>query len=88
MAERQQEIGVRMALGAEARRVRRMVVARGVRLVVIGVVLGRTAALGATRALDASGSGGPTLASGLTACAISHPSRRVGVVPAGTAPGR
>ena len=51
MSERQREIGVRMALGAEARRVRRMVVARGVRLVVIGVVLGLAAALAATRAL-------------------------------------
>jgi hypothetical protein len=51
VAQRTREIGVRMALGAEARTVRRMVVAQGARVVGIGVVLGIVAALLSTRAL-------------------------------------
>jgi ABC-type antimicrobial peptide transport system permease subunit len=51
VAERTREIGVRMALGASAAAVRRMVVAQGARVVGLGVVLGLGAALGATRAL-------------------------------------
>jgi putative ABC transport system permease protein len=51
VAQRTKEIGVRMALGAEAGRVRRMVVAQGARVVVIGVVIGLAVALAATRAL-------------------------------------
>ena len=51
VAERTQEIGVRMALGAEAKRVRRMVVVQGVRVIVIGVLLGALAAIGVTRSL-------------------------------------
>jgi predicted permease len=51
VAERTQEIGVRMALGAEAKRVRRMVVVQGVRVVVIGVLVGAAAAIGVTRSL-------------------------------------
>ncbi len=38
--QRTQEIGIRMALGAEAHRVRNMVVAQGMRLAVVGVVIG------------------------------------------------
>jgi predicted permease len=52
VAERTQEIGVRMALGAEAARVRRMVVARGVRVVGLGIVVGLAVSLLATRALS------------------------------------
>ena len=51
VAQRTQEIGVRMALGAEARRVRRMVVIDGIRVVVVGVVLGVVVALASTRVL-------------------------------------
>jgi putative ABC transport system permease protein len=52
VAQRTREIGVRMALGAEASRVRRMVVAQGVRVVAAGVVIGVGVALTATRALN------------------------------------
>ena len=45
------EIGVRMALGADAGRVVRLVVGRGLRRVALGVVLGVPAALAAARAL-------------------------------------
>jgi predicted permease len=51
VAQRTREIGVRMALGAEARRVRRMVVAQGARVVGLGVVIGVVVALAFTRAL-------------------------------------
>lgn len=52
VAQRTQEIGVRMALGAEAGRVRRMVVGQGVRVVAVGILLGVGAALAGTRALS------------------------------------
>jgi putative ABC transport system permease protein len=51
VAERTREIGVRMALGAQADRVRRMVVAQGIRVVILGVGLGLVAAVGLTRSL-------------------------------------
>lgn len=51
VAERTREIGVRMALGAEARRVRGMVVAQGARLVLVGVAIGLAVALASTRVL-------------------------------------
>ena len=51
VAQRTREIGVRMALGAQAGRVRRMVVGQGARVVVIGVAIGVAAALAFTRAL-------------------------------------
>jgi putative ABC transport system permease protein len=47
--QRTQEIGIRIALGAEADQVRRMVVLQGMRLAVIGVVVGLGAAFGLTR---------------------------------------
>jgi putative ABC transport system permease protein len=43
------DIGIRLALGGEPSRVRRMVVFNGVRLVAIGVAAGVTAALYASR---------------------------------------
>jgi len=49
VAQRTREIGIRMALGAEAKQVRWMVVVQGMRLAVIGVVVGLAAAFGLTR---------------------------------------
>ena len=50
--QRTQEIGVRMALGAQARQVLGMVLAQGVGLVVIGLVLGVVLALALQRILS------------------------------------
>jgi predicted permease len=47
--QRTQEIGIRMALGAEATHVRRMVVNQGLTFTLIGVVLGAAAAFGLAR---------------------------------------
>ncbi len=52
VAERTQEIGVRMALGADAKRVRGMVMVQAARVVGIGIVIGLVVAAGATRVLD------------------------------------
>jgi len=49
--QRTQEIGIRMALGASPRKVRRMVVRQGLLLAGIGVVIGVGVALGLTRYL-------------------------------------
>jgi predicted permease len=51
VAQRTREIGVRMALGAEASRVRRMVVVQGARVVALGVGIGVVVAILSTRAL-------------------------------------
>ena len=52
VAQRTREIGVRMALGAEAGRVRRMVVAQGARVVAAGVGIGIAVAVASTQALE------------------------------------
>lgn len=49
--QRTQELGVRLALGAETGRVWRMVVLQGMRLVAIGIVLGLASASGLTQFL-------------------------------------
>jgi putative ABC transport system permease protein len=51
VAQRTREIGVRMALGAEAGQVRRMVVVQGARVVGAGAAIGIGVALASTRAL-------------------------------------
>jgi predicted permease len=51
VAERTREIGVRMALGATTASVRRMVVSQGVRVMLIGAVVGVAVALASTRLL-------------------------------------
>jgi predicted permease len=53
VAERTREIGVRMALGAEASRVRRMIVNQGARVLAVGIAIGMAIALFLTRALGA-----------------------------------
>jgi predicted permease len=52
VAQRTREIGVRMALGAEARRVQRMVVAQGAKVVLAGVAIGIGIAIASTRVLE------------------------------------
>jgi putative ABC transport system permease protein len=47
--QRMQEIGIRMALGASPKAVRRMVVAQGMKLALAGVVIGVSAALALSR---------------------------------------
>ena len=49
--QRRQEIGIRLALGAGASDVRRMVVVQGLRLALVGIAAGLFAALGLTRLL-------------------------------------
>jgi predicted permease len=52
VAQRTREIGIRMALGAQARELRRMVVAQGGKVALIGVVIGIAGAVLATRVLN------------------------------------
>jgi predicted permease len=53
VSSRMREIGVRLALGADARRVIRLVLGEGVRLAAIGAVAGVLAALAASRFIQA-----------------------------------
>ena len=52
VAQRKQEIGIRLALGAEASQVRNMVVRQGMALALAGVIAGLAAAWGATRLIQ------------------------------------
>jgi putative ABC transport system permease protein len=49
VTRRAQEIGVRMAIGAEARTVRRMFIWQGTRVTLLGLVVGVVAAVALTR---------------------------------------
>jgi predicted permease len=50
--QRTQEIGIRMALGAETRRIFRMVIGQGLRVALLGLAIGAAATLILTRALS------------------------------------
>src|ERR1700685_398986 len=52
VSQRTQEIGVRMALGAEPRDIKRMVVSEGLRLGLWGLLAGCIAAMGVMRLLE------------------------------------
>jgi ABC-type antimicrobial peptide transport system permease subunit len=52
VAQRTQELGIRMALGAEAGHVRRMVVRQGMRLAAVGLVLGLVASMALARVVE------------------------------------
>lgn len=85
------EIGVRMALGAQRGHILRMVLGRGLALIVTGIIIGLTASVGLTRFLDSeiwgvsatdpwtfAGVSLVILAVGLAACALpSHSASRV-----------
>jgi len=53
VAERTREIGIRMAMGADARRVSRMILGHGLRMTIVGLLLGGTVSIAVVRVLRA-----------------------------------
>ena len=53
VAQRTREIGIRIALGADGRRVQGMVLRQGLAIVILGVIAGLITAAATTRVLDA-----------------------------------
>jgi putative ABC transport system permease protein len=51
VAQRAQEIGIRLALGAAPERIRNMVIAQGMRLAIVGIAIGIACSFGLTRLL-------------------------------------
>jgi ABC-type antimicrobial peptide transport system permease subunit len=91
VSQRTAEMGVRLALGASPAALRRMVIGHGVRLTLVGVVIGLAAALGAARLLAALLPGitatdpltfvsVPTLLLGIAIAAAWVPARRASMV--------
>jgi ABC-type antimicrobial peptide transport system permease subunit len=87
VAQRSSEIGIRMALGARAGDVQKMVIRQGMRLAGVGVAIGVVVALGVTRLMQAVlfevGASDPliyftiaALLAGVAVCACWLPSRR------------
>jgi putative ABC transport system permease protein len=52
VAQRTHEVGVRMALGAQQRHVLKMILGQGLKLVLVGVVIGVTTAFAVTRVIS------------------------------------
>jgi putative ABC transport system permease protein len=52
VAQRTQEIGIRLALGAEPESIRNMVIVQGMRLAVLGIGVGMACSFGLTRLLN------------------------------------
>jgi ABC-type antimicrobial peptide transport system permease subunit len=89
--QRTQEIGIRLALGAQASQVRRMVVTQGMALALIGIVLGLAGAYGLARLITSFlfgvtardplvFAGVPLLLAGVAFLAVWRPARRASSV--------
>jgi hypothetical protein len=85
VASRTREIGVRVALGADASRIRRLVLGQGIRLTLIGSAIGLVASLGVTQLVSSLLFGvSPVdpLALGVTGVALAAVALAASLVPA------